>query len=330
LLCEGEVTVGKYSPTESTRRLQVLSISRDSKTRSDFTLEGDQVVIGNSTKRVSRSDVCAMVRNLLPAIQIGKMVFSAYEGDQLLDLLGITQLKTCSEKSDLFLNVLDPLSGATGLQGFTIKSFLGSSPTLLNAGRATNFQYQLSLEVTPTEISRLNALPIREMCRELVDRGCGFTLVGSHEIFGANLSVIDSRMIEVVSHSILAYYSMRCGREAGLSPIADHLAATNPMSVANPDVFYHHKLRGLLEAATYGMVPSKKWDGKRTAPGGLLIVEKSGELTCIPAGSSDEHREYLLRSTKFETPSRQRHEFGSITLEDGKCLLALNLQIRYR
>lgn len=330
LLCEGEVTVGKYSPNESTRKLQVLGISRGSKTHNDFALEGDYVLIGDSKKTVARSEICALVRSLLPAIQVGKWVFSANEGDQLLDLLSISQLKTGGEKSDLYLNVLDPLSGATGLQGFTIKSFVGSSPTLLNAGLATNFTFQLSPGITPTDVSRLNALPIREMCRELVDLGHKFQLIQHHAVFGANLSVLDSRMIEVISHGILAAYSMRCGREAGVGQITDYLAATNPMGVANPDVFYHHKLKGLLEAVTYGMVPSKKWDGKRTAQGGLLIVEKSGELTCIPAGSSDEHREYLLQSTKFETPSRRRHKFGSIYSQDGNSYLALNLQIRYQ
>ncbi len=208
--------------------------------------------------------------------------------------------------------MLDSLSGDTRLQDFTFKSFVGSSPTLLNAGRATNFQYQLSLEITPTEISRLNSLPIRVTFLELIDRGGGFTLVNSHEEFGANLSVIDSQMIEGISHSILAYYSMRCVRKAVLCQIANHRAATNPMRIAIPGVFYHHKLNGHLEAVTYGVVTSEKWDGKRTALGGLLIVEKNGELTCIPAGSSDEHREYLLQSTKFETPSRHRYKFGSL------------------
>jgi hypothetical protein len=329
LLCEGEVTVGKYSPTESTRKLQILSISRDSKTRSDFTLEGDRVQIGDTTKRVSRSEICVMVRNLLPAIQIGKTVFSAYEGDQLLDLLGITQLKTGSEKSDLFLNVLDPLSGATGLQGYTIKSFLGSSPTLFNAGLATNFTFSFEPRVSSMELKRLNGLPIREMCRELVDSGHILNLTTNHEIFGNNLSVLDSRMIEVVAQSIIAYYSMRCGRDGSLQSIAAHLAASNPLDVQNPEIFYHHKLKDLLEAATYGMVPSKAWNGKRSAPGGLLLVEPRGELTCIPAGHSDEHREYLLRSTKFETASRRRHKFGVITEDLSRFKLTLNLQIRY-
>jgi len=330
LLCEGYAKVGKYDPAESTHRLQILSISRDSATSEQFVIDGDFVIVTKSSKRVLRSEICGTTRNLLPAIQVGTWVFSANEGEHLLQLLDIQQLKTGSEKSDLYLNVLDPFSGASGLQGYTVKSFLGSSPTLFNAGLATNFTYQISPKVSSAEIERLNALPIREMCRDMVDAGHKLELVAHHGVFSSNLSILDSRMTEAVSESILAYYSMRCGRDGGLESTAKYLAATNPMNVANPEFFYHHKLKDLLEAATYGMVPSKPWDGKRTAPGGLLIVERNRELVSIPAGHSDAHREYLLKSTKFETPSRNRYKFGSIVEVSDGCRLTLNLQIRYR
>lgn len=330
LLCEGYASVGKYGPAESTHRLQILGVSRDSTTSDQFIVDGDFVVIAKSSERVLRSEICGLTRNLLPAIQVGTWVFAANEGDQLLQLLDIPQLKTGSEKADLHLNVLDPLSGATGFQGYTVKSFLGSSPTLFNAGLATNFTYQITPQVSSAEVKRLNALPIREMCRNLVDTGHELELVAHHGVFSSNLSILDSRMTEVVSHSILTYYSMRCGRDGALESTVKHLASTNPMKVTNPEFFYHHKLRDLLEAATYGMVPSKPWDGKRTAAGGLLIVERNGELLCIPTGHSDAHRDYLLRSTKFETASRQRHKFGSIVKVSDGCRLTLNLQIRYR
>lgn len=330
LLCEGYSKIGKHSADESARRLQILSISRDSAVSDQFLIDGDFVVITKNMKRVLRSEICALTRNLLPAIQVGTWVFSANEGDQLLQLLDISQLKTGSEKSDLYLNVLDPLSGASGLQGYTIKSFLGSSPTLFNAGLATNFTYQITPQVSSSDVERLNELPIREMCRYLVNTGYELRLVAHHSVFSRNLSILDSRMTEVVSQSILAYYSMRCGRDGGLESIANHLASVNPMKVANPEIFYHHKLKDFLEAVTYGMVPSKPWDGKRSAAGGLLIVERNGDLICIPSGHTDEHREYLLESTKFETASRKRYKFGSIVKVADSCQLTLNMQIRYR
>jgi hypothetical protein len=330
LLCEGRVVVGKYRAEEQIRELQVLSISRSSSSKEDFGIDSDFIRLAATGHTLLRSTVCAKTYSLLPAIRVGKWVFSATEGDDLLKLLGISQLKTGGEKSDLYINVLDPLTGATGLQGYTIKSFLGSSPTLFNAGLATNFTFEISPGVTPTETRRLNALPIREMCRELVDSGHSLNLHEINATFSENLSLLDSRMTDVVAAAMLAYYSMRCGTSGNLRLIAEYLAASNPLGVTNPSVFYDHKLKDFLEAATYGMFPSKAWDGKRTAPGGLLIVDKSGDLVCIPPGNADEHREFILQMTKFETASRSRHKFGSIFHDDATCLLPLNLQIRYR
>jgi hypothetical protein len=330
LLCKGQVVVGKYRPEEPTRQLQVVSISRSSSSKADFIIDGEVVRIATTGHEVHRSRICAKRDSLLPAIRVGEWVFSTSEGGDLLDLLEISQLKTGSEKSDIFLDVLDPLTGATGLQGYTIKSFLGSSPTLFNAGLATNFTYEISPTISAAEIERLNSLPIRDMCKELIDSGHKLTLVKSHQTFSDNLTLLDSRMIDVISSAMLAYYSMRCGKSGRLQPIADFLAKDNPLAVSNPAVFYHHKLKDFLEAATYGMVPSKPWDGKRTAPGGLLIVDSSGDLVCIPPGNSDEHRSFLLQMTKFETASRTRHKFGSISQDKGVCNLTLNLQIRYQ
>jgi hypothetical protein len=330
LLCKGEVVVGKYRPEEPTRQLQVTSISRSSSSKADFVISGDVVRIASTGHEVRRSRICSKRDSLLPAIRVGEWVFSTSEGGDLLNLLEISQLKTGSEKSDIFIDVLDPLTGATGLQGYTIKSFLGSSPTLFNAGLATNFTYEISPAISASEIERLNSLPIRNMCRELVDSGHKLTLVKSHETFSDNLSLLDSRMIDVIASAMLAYYSMRCGKTGGVQPIADFLAKDNPLAVSNPAVYYHHKLKDFLEAATYGMVPSKPWDGKRTAPGGLLIVDNSGDLVCIPPGNADEHRSFLLQTTKFETASRSKHKFGSILETFGGCHLTLNLQVRYR
>jgi hypothetical protein len=330
LLCRGQVVVGKYRAEEASRQLHILSIARSSSGTADFVIDGDVVRLPATGHEVRRSSICAMTDSLLPAIQVGEWVFSAIEGDDLLELLEISQLKTGNEKSDIFINVLDPLTGATGLQGYTIKSFLGSSPTLFNAGMATNFTYEISPPISSSEIDRLNLLSIREMCRELIDTGFTLSLVANHQTFSDNLSLLDNRMVDVIASALITYYSMRCGTTGGLKEIADHLASNNPLSVSSPGVFYHHKLKDFLEAATYGMVPSKTWDGKRTAPGGLLIVDKSGDLVCIPPGNADEHREFLIQMTKFETASRSRYKFGSISEHAGACQLKLNLQIRYR
>lgn len=330
LLCAGRVEVRKYRRDEPSRELQIVGISRRNSDKEDFTIDGDIVRFTASGRTLLRSSVCTKKNSLLPAIRLGKLVFSTNEGDDLLELLEIDQLKTGSEKSDLYLNVIDPLTGVSGLQGYTIKSFLGSPPTLFNASRATNFTFEISPAIDSTEITRLNSLPIRKMCREIVDNGHMLTLVGCRESFAENLSLLDSRMVDVVSSAMLAYYSMRCGKSGDLGLIADFLATSNPLGVVNPSVFYHHKLKDFLEAATYGMVPSRLWDGKRSAPGGLLFVFKSGGLGCIPPVNADEHRQFLLDLTKFDGPSRKKFQFGQIRETEGACRLTLNFQIRFR
>ena len=330
LLCSGRLVVRKYRPDEATRELQVVSLSRNSSSKEDFTISGETIQLAATGRTLPRASVCSMTNSLLPAIRVGKWVFSMSEGDDLLELLGIGQLKTGSEKSDLYINVLDPLTGVSGLQGYTIKSFLGSSPTLFNASLATNFTFDISPGLKSTEITRLNSLPIRKMCQEIVDRGHKLTLVDCRQTFAENLSLLDSRMIEVISAAMLTYYSMRCGTSGNLRPIADYLSTSNPLGVPNSSVYYHHKLKDFLEAATYGMVPSKRWDGNRTAPGGLLFVFESGELGCIPPGNVDEHRRFLLELTKFDTPSRTKYRFGAILETEDACRLSLNLQVRFQ
>jgi len=330
LLCEGSVSVGVFNADSSARHLQVTSISRTSSVREEFIIDSENVRISADGRVVSRKDICVRVTNLLPAIRVGNWVVSASEGAELLTMFGIQQLKTGADKADLYLNVLDPLTGASGLQGYSVKSFLGSAPTLFNASLSTNFTYTVTPSIPDGELAHYNTLRTREMCRELLDAGHSFRLIDHHPGFGANLSILDARMVDVIAHSLVAYYGKRCDTEAGLSAIANYLGVVNPLAVGNPSVFYRYKLMDLLEAITYGMTPTKPWDGQRSAPGGLLVVDKNGDLSCIQAGNSDEHREYLLQSTKFDTPSRSRHRFGHLYQHDGESHLRLNLQIRYK
>ena len=47
------------------------------------------------------------------------------------------------DKSDITMKIVDVNTGYSPTVGFSIKSELGSSPTLLNAGRTTNFIYKI-------------------------------------------------------------------------------------------------------------------------------------------------------------------------------------------
>ena len=48
------------------------------------------------------------------------------------------------DKSDITINIVDVQTGYCPTVGFSIKSELGSAPTLLNAGQTTNFIYKIT------------------------------------------------------------------------------------------------------------------------------------------------------------------------------------------
>jgi len=78
------------------------------------------------------------------------------------------------------------------------------------------------------------------------------------------------------------------------------------------------------------MVPTEPYNGERTAAGGLLLVERSGELNCFRLDDKDRSRDYLVKHTYLETPSRSRHSFGVLKNDGGETRLKLNLQVRYK
>ena len=92
---------------------------------------------------------------------------------------------------------------------------------------------------------------------------------------------------------------------------------------------YQIKLKRFLVAILLGMFTGKKWDGKFTA-NGSIVVKQSGSQVAFHIVKLDVLENYLLNTIKFDTPSTTRHRFASVYKErDGKFYFKLNLQLRY-
>jgi hypothetical protein len=334
VLCDGVLHVGKHGAAAQSRTLNVVHVQRASRPGSSlvevFDVTGLDVLCVHTGKRVLRTEICPLVPRLLKQIRAGKGAFASSVGQQLLDLLDLEQLKSAGEKSDVFIDVVDPLTGASGLQGYTIKAFLGSTPTLLNASGSTNVRYDIRPGVGSADVAAIAKLKVRQRFQRLRELGLSLAQSDMNPVFRSNLTMLDASMPELVGQLLLAYYSMPRGSDAGVSAIVDRVADANPFGVPNPGDYYRHKAKDLLEAVAYGMVPASPWAGTHSAAGGLIIVEKSGELVCIPQGGRNEHRDYLLAATKFDTPSTTRHGFGSIEHDQSGQYVKANLQIRYK
>lgn len=280
---------------------------------------------------------------LLDIIKQNKQTtFSVPEIEEFMHTINCLSLKANSKvKSDITIVIHDQRTNQQPILGFSIKSQLGSPSTLLNAGRTTNFIYQIKdPNLSSIEIDRINSLvivrgkkhsaDIKARVKELKDRyNCQISFLKTeNSIFSNNLRLIDSKLPEILAEILLKYNS---SDTAKLSSIVETVAANNPLNFdgTNHHPFYHYKVKRFLTDTSLGMMPSKVWSGKFEATGGYLVVKDNGDVLCYHVYNRNEFEDYLFHNTKLETASSSRHKFGEIYKENGNLLLKLNLQIRF-
>lgn len=259
--------------------------------------------------------------------------FSISEAEILMKQLLCTQVKAGSaNKSDIDCVIHDGILDEEKELGFSIKSMVGSASTLLNAGKTTNFIYEIS-NLDADKIDAINAInsksKIKDRFFSIVENNATLTFVGvSKDEFGKNLRKIDTVLPIFIAQMLLDYFSGKANEVSELITLLaknEQLTTMYQLSVSD----YEFKIKNLLIAAALGMVPSKTWDGFTKASGGYIVVKDSGEVVCYHLYDRDDFLEYLYRNTKFDSPSSSRHDYGKIYQQDGKMYFNLNLQIRF-
>tara|TARA_R110002049_G_scaffold213973_1_gene385483 strand:+ start:1326 stop:2024 length:699 start_codon:yes stop_codon:yes gene_type:complete len=218
--------------------------------------------------------------------------------------------------------------------GFSIKSQPGSPSTLLNAGKTTNFIYNINdASLTKNEIEQINSIGTRskimDRITQIQSKGGTFEFVKTEkQIFSNNLILIDSLLPEILSQIVFDFYSSEFSH---LTDLVNSTAEKNPLKfdIENEHKFYEYKIKRFLTDAALGMMPSQVWTGKYDATGGYLIVKKTGDVLCYHIYNKNEFEDYLLNNTKLDTASSSRHGFGEIYEENGQLYFTLNLQIRF-
>lgn len=258
--------------------------------------------------------------------------FSVVATENFLNNIRVYSLKAKStDKSDIRTKVHDINTGIDIVQGFSIKSRLGSPSTLINAGRTTNFIYEVTGPMTDAIMNNFNTCSklFKNRFAVLDANKCGISYYGmENDTFENNLLLLDGNLPEICAEMLKAFFSL------GITTVKDaisHLNTTNPLkyNLSKGHPFYSYKFKKLLTECALGMLPSKTWDGTADATGGYIIVREDGEVLCYHLFNRNEFENYLLNNTKFETGSTSRHEFGSIYKDNGKYYLKLNLQVRF-
>ena len=259
--------------------------------------------------------------------------FEVDETEAFLDGIGVNTLKASStDKADIRMKIHDINTGVEAIQGFSIKSRLGSPSTLVNAGKTTNFIYEV---VGPVNDDVMNAFNDRSPLfknRFMFlnnEANCDLKYVGmANSVFESNLLLIDGDLPTICANMLKLYYS---SDKSTVEDILSEMVLINPLNynLSKGHPFYHYKFKKFLTESALGMLPSKTWTGKADATGGYIVVDEGGEVLCYHLYNRNEFEDYLMLNTKFETASKSKHEFGEIYKEDEKYYIKLNLQVRF-
>jgi hypothetical protein len=259
----------------------------------------------------------------------GSGSFSVEETEAFMRKIHVNVLKARStDKSDINVQLRDVNTGFEQVVGFSIKSELGSSPTLLNAGKTTNFIYRVE-GLPHDKIAEINSIEtdykILDRIAAIMANGGEFSFVKpSNDTLANNLIMIDSQMAVIVAEMLVAYYS---GTAKTCTELLNHLTIVNPLS--RPANFYEHKVKELLCAVALGMKPATPWDGSDEATGGYIVVKTDGEVLAYHIYNRDSFKGYLLNNTRFESGGTTRHKYAVLYEDNGKVYIKLNLQIRF-
>lgn len=296
-----------------------------------------RVIDGRTSSIIIELDVKEFndkANTLLRRIKNEKSTFNVDEVERFMEQIKAYTLKASStDKSDITVILHDAITAQNRLFKFSIKSQLGSSSTLLNAGKTTNFVYQINGCLDDAEINKINEIStqskVKDRIFKLYQNNKSLTFIETEsDVFYYNLQIIDSKLPEILAYVLIYYYQ---GRASSISELTDILTRENPccFSIRQNVNFYKYKIKRLLREIALGMMPSKQWNGELDATGGYIIVKESGDIVCYHIYNINQFEDYLFNNTKLETASSSRHEFGTIYKQDGKNKIKLNLQIRF-
>ncbi len=121
-------------------------------------------------------------------------------------------------KSDIRIVIHDQRINQTAELGFSIKSELGNNATLLNAGKTTNFIYQISdFQPTENQINSINEIDTKSKIKDRIENvkqlGGNLNYVSlEQDVFKNNLVLIDSLLPNILAEIVKTFYKYFLGR----------------------------------------------------------------------------------------------------------------------
>lgn len=264
----------------------------------------------------------------MSGIRCGKgRAFSIDGAQKIIDTLGLKTLKSPpNKKADIELTIRDSPTTFDTISGYSIKSYLGSTPTLFNPSGATNFRFNLP-DVDDALAEKINAIEgagkvIRRL--KLIERLEFDSVVD--RTFANNLRRIETHMDKILSEMVKLHYVERI---SGCAELATRLEEDDPLNFHTPNS-YRLKIKKFLCAVALGLRATHEWNGRNEAAGGCIVVKRNAEIVLYPLQNHDDFETYLLNETYLDTPSTKKFNYATISGGGGQKYIDLNLQIRFK
>ncbi|MCK5295502.1 MAG: HpaII family restriction endonuclease [Alphaproteobacteria bacterium] len=295
----------------------------------DYVIDGNNIRFSttNGDKEFSLKFIESLAENSFKAIKSAtKRTFPIPEIENFFLEIGNKSIKAkSSNKIDVLFSVFDDTTSSQEKLGFSIKSFVAGSPTLINASKATNFTYNINLQNVENKYKELKAKRlVNELCNNEIDIVFD-KMDGS--VYKKNLMRIDLKMPEIISEVLKIYFSSRI---KSIRDIILKLQDINPLKLDDVSL-YEYKIADFLFYSAVGMFPNTEWEGIQDVDGGCLIVKDTGQIGTFYIFRKKFlkfFKEYLVNKCFLDTASTTRHGFARLYEENSIIKLKLNLQIR--
>jgi len=274
-----------------------------------------------------------ILNNIAKQIKEATGTFEIEDFKVIQNALGFSIVKggTSPQKADIVLDI-EHSSFVKENEGFGIKSYLGSKPTLLNASGNTNFLFEIN-GLDENKIAQINSIntttKLKDRIQAIIENGATLKyLKAEKDTMNYNLKMVDSLLPEIIGYLLIAFYGHRISK---LPDIINYLCEyTDILKALNIDdkAMLESKLKKFLVDILLGFFAGTKWDGSYESSG-TIVVKQSGDLATFHIINMEILKDYLFETIRLDTPSLSKHRFGTIIQDNKKIYFKLNLQLRF-
>ncbi len=281
--------------------------------------------------------------------------FTSEEVEQFLNSIHIFNPKSpahivskfCGGTVDIVIETKDR-SGVNRILGFSCKSDLRASSTLLNAsGDNTNFIFEVKGGMDDEKMEHFNNIfktTVRkgEICFDIAtaDRmqylhqiGCDIRFVGTAKN-GARTNLVKCGGMEmpaIVGGMLKKFYFENLSGPTSVEDCIEYLAENDIVGYGFDDLreTYRGKIAQFLLCTFTGMRLGSSWNGRQEVNGGYIVVKNNGDVVAFHSTIADEFKDFLVAKMRMESPSHSRHKDMYIYKENDRYFLKLALQLRF-